>query len=110
MNAKSRAFNTGFGPQVGEHLKRFDEFRSAVWVAAVINCIDSEKNVSRRNHFRPCKRISEKDGITGGNIGDRDALGDFCFRSLFRHITIIRERRTAEDAHVDLCDLMLFYS
>ena len=58
VNLKASAFDAGFGRKIGEGLKRFDEFRTAIGVATVINCIYSEKNVTGRNYLRPGKRIT----------------------------------------------------
>ena len=108
MNLKASAFDTRFGSKVSQRFKRFDEFRPAVRIAAVIDRVYTNKNVSGRNYFRPAERKSEKDGVPRGDIGDRNSIRDFCLRSIFRHTDIIRERRAAEHAHVDFCETMLF--
>jgi hypothetical protein len=106
VDAKPCAFDTHFGSKVSQCLKRLDEFRPAVRIPAVIDRIHAEKNVSGRNDFRPGKRISEKKGIACRDLSDWNPTRDFCFRSLFWYIDIIRERGAAKDAHVDLCDTM----
>jgi len=86
--------------------ERFDELRSAIGVAAVINCIYTEKNVSGLNHFRPGKRVSQENRVARWDVRDWNAVRDFCFRSFPRYIDIVNKRRTAEDTQVDLCDAM----
>src|SRR4030095_9593149 len=53
VNLKPSAFDAGFGSNIGQGLERFDEFRTAIGVAAVINGVHTEKNVIGRDHFRP---------------------------------------------------------
>src|SRR4051812_20682305 len=45
VNSEPSAFDTGFGPDIGQVLEGFDKFRSAVGVAAVVDRVDTEKNV-----------------------------------------------------------------
>jgi len=53
VNFEAAAFDTGFCPEIGEGLERFDEFRPAIRVAALIDCVHAEKNVASLNYFRP---------------------------------------------------------
>ena len=110
VNLKASAFHAGFSSNIGDGLERFDEFRTAIRVAAVIDCIYTEKNVSGLNHFRPAKRVSQKNGVTRRNVSDWNAVCDFCFRALFRHIDVAGQRRSAKDTQVDLCDSMFPYA
>jgi hypothetical protein len=41
----TRALDAHAGCQVGDSLKRFDEFRSAIRVAALVDCIDTDEDV-----------------------------------------------------------------
>src|SRR5437870_7321636 len=107
MNSKASAFDTGLCPEIRQILKCFDELRPAIWVATVINRVYAQKNVTGLDHFRPGKRVREKDCVACGNVRDRNAVRDFCFRTLLRHIDIVGERGAAKDAEVDLCDAML---
>ena len=45
VDLEASAFDTGFGSKIGQILKRFDEFRPAIGVAAVIDRVYAEKNV-----------------------------------------------------------------
>ena len=74
VNLEASAFHTGFGSDIGEVLERLDKFRPAIWVAAVVDCVYADKNVIGRNHFRPGKRISEKDGVACGDVCDRNSV------------------------------------
>src|SRR5580704_866774 len=107
MNVIASAFYAGFCRKIGQSLERFDELRTAIGVAAVINCIYAEKNVICRDHFRPGKPISKKDGVACRDIRDRNAVHDFCFRSFLRYVYVVSKRRAAKDTQVDLCDSML---
>src|SRR5260370_31719439 len=86
VNFEGSPFDACLGPKISQGLKRFDECRTAVRVATVIDCIDAEKNVSGRDHFRPGERISEKDSVARWHVGDRNSMRDFCFRTLLRYI------------------------
>src|SRR5207302_6342138 len=108
VNLKASAFDSGFCSEVGHILERFDEFRPAIWVATVIDCVYAEKNVTGGNHFRPCECVREEDSVARGDVGDWNATPDFYVRTLLWHIEIVGERRAAEDAQVDLCNTMLF--
>ena len=78
VNLEASACDTGFGSDIGHVLERFYEFRSAIWVAAVVDCVYADKNVIGRNYFRPGKRICEKDGVARGNVCDWNSVRDFC--------------------------------
>ena len=84
VNLEASAFDTGFGSDIGQVLERFDKFRPAIWVAAVVDCVYAEKNVTGWNDFCPRKRIREEDGVACGDVCDRDAVGDFSFGTLLR--------------------------
>jgi len=68
VNLKASAFDSGFCSEVCEILKRFDEFWSAIGITTVINRVYAEKNVVGANHFRPGKRVREKDGVARGDV------------------------------------------
>src|SRR6266513_5811960 len=70
VNLKAPAFDPGFCPESGQGLKRFDEFRSAIGIAAVIDRVYAEKNVIGRNYFCPRNRVSQKDGVARRDVGD----------------------------------------
>ena len=108
VNLKPSAFDTGFGSEIGQVLERFDKFRSAIGIAAVVDGVYAKEDVVSWNHFGPRKRVRQEYCVSCGNVGDWNAVRDFCFRSLFRHFDGIRKRRAGEDAQVDLCGAMLF--
>ena len=110
VNLKPCAFRAGLCRKVGKGLKRLDEFRATIGVATIINCVYSEKNVTGWNYLRPGKRISQKDGVARGDVRDRNSMREFLFGSLFGHIDVIRQRRTAKDAQVDVGNAMFFYA
>src|SRR6266478_1694922 len=88
VNLKTSAFCTGFRSNIGQSLKRFDELRTAIGVAAVINCIYAEKNIDSGNHLRPGKRVSEKNCVAGRDIRDWNAVPDFLFRAVLRNVDV----------------------
>ncbi len=108
VNLEASVFDTGLRSDIGQVLERLDKFRTAIGVAAVVDCVYAYKNVIGRNHFRPGKRIREKDGVACRHVCDWNSVRDFCFRTLLRHGDIVRERGAAEDAQIDFCDAMLF--
>ena len=108
MNLKASAFHAGLCSEVGHILERFDKFRAAIGVAAVIDRVYAEKNVIRRNYFGPGECVREEDSVARGDVGDWNATPDFYVRTLLWHIEIVGERRAAKDAQVDLCNTMLF--
>jgi hypothetical protein len=89
-------------------LEFFDKFRPAVGIAAVVDGVHAEENVTDWNYFRPGKCVREEDRVARGYICCWNSVRDFCFRTLLRHRDLVRQRRTAEDAQVDFCDAMLF--
>jgi hypothetical protein len=86
MNLKPSALNPGFCSKVGQGFERFDEFRAAIGVAAIIDRIDAEKNVIGWDYFGPGKRISEENRVACGHVSDWNAAPDLFFRPLLRHI------------------------
>jgi hypothetical protein len=110
VNVEASAFNSSFCSKIGDGLKCFDEFKPAIWIPAVVDRVYAQENVTGWNDFRPRKRVREKDRVARGNICDWNSVPDFGFRTLLRHVNIVRERGAAEDAQVDFCDAMLFYA
>ena len=108
VNLEPSPLDTCFRSDIGQVLKRSDKFRTAIGVAAVVDGVDADKNVIGRKHFGPRERIREEDGVARGNVCDWNSLRDFCFRTLFRNGDIVRERRAAEDAQVDVCNAVFF--
>src|SRR5882724_774646 len=100
VNLEASAFDSGFGSDIGQVLERLDKFRSAIRVAAVVDCVYADKNVISPNHLRPGKRIREEDGVARWNIRDWNFIRDFFFRTLLRHADIVGERGAAENAQV----------
>ena len=103
---KVSAFDAGFGSEIGKALERFDEFWPTIAITAVIDGVHPEKNVISWDYFRPGKRVSEENGVACRDVCNRNPMRDFRFRTLLRHIDIIRQRRAAEDAQVDICNAM----
>src|ERR1051325_6879598 len=91
-NEKASPFDAGFGSSLGEVLERLDEFWPAIGVATVVDCIYADKNVVGGNHFRPGERVRKKDGVTRGNVCDRNSVCNFRFRTLLRHAHVVSER------------------
>ena len=51
VNLEVSAFKAGFGRKIGQLLKRFDEFRAAIGITAVVNRICADENVTGWNRF-----------------------------------------------------------
>ena len=107
VNLEASAFYTGFGSEIGQVLERFDKFRSAIWVAAVVDRVYADKNVIGRNHFRPRSAYARKMVLRAG-FTLLEFRARFRFRALLRHGDIVCERGAAEEAQVDFGDAMLF--
>jgi hypothetical protein len=107
VNSEAPALDTCFSSEVRQFLERFDEFRAAIGVAAVVDCVYADENIIGRNDFRPGECIREEDRVTRGDVGDRNALRDFCFRALLWNGDIVGQCRAGEYAQVDLRDAML---
>ena len=54
------AFNTGFSRQIRHPLERFDEFRPAVWVPAVVQCVHADEDVAGAEHLGQAKANDRK--------------------------------------------------
>src|SRR5205823_7650457 len=39
VNLETSAFDPGFGSDIGQILERLDKFLSAIWIAAVVDCV-----------------------------------------------------------------------
>ena len=108
VNVKVSAFDAGFCSKVGQSLERFDKFRAAIRVAAVINCIYADKNVAGVNHFGRGKRVSQKNGVARRDVCDWNSVPDFFLRALLRNVVVTSECRAAEDTQIDRCYAMFF--
>ena len=53
-------------------LKCFDVFGPAVRIPTVVNSICADENMCCLEDLSPSKSKGEKDGVPGGDIGDRD--------------------------------------
>ena len=51
---------SALGGQIGHRLEGGDVFRSAVGVAAVVECVDADEDVGASRSFRPDARASDK--------------------------------------------------
>ena len=56
VNLNARAFDAGFGSDVGQRFKERDELRPAIGITAVIDRVRADENVSGRNSSRSLKR------------------------------------------------------
>src|SRR5258708_847243 len=92
----------GLGGQIRHALKRIDEFRAAIRIAGVIDCINADEDVRTRKDFRPSQRERKKNGVSRGHIRDWDAIG----HTGFRNVDITGQRRSAEQSQVNGDDQM----
>ena len=68
----ARAFDAGFGGEVGDLLKGVDEGGAAIGVAGVVDGVDADEEVEGVAGFGEGEGEAEEDGVPGGDIGDRD--------------------------------------
>src|ERR1700739_4727928 len=108
MNLESRAFDSGFGADVGQCFKDSDEFRPAIGIPAIINGIRANENVTGANRFRPSHRVREKNCISCRNVSYGNAGTDLLVRTPLWKIAIIAQRGTAKDLVVNLGHYMFF--
>lgn len=66
--------------QVGHFLESFDVLRSAVWIAAVVQCIDPRKQIEGSQYLGPPQRVAEKEGVAGRDVGDGNLPADLIGR------------------------------
>ncbi len=106
------AFDTGFRGQIGHSFEGLDEVRPAVRIPAVIDGIDTDEDVRSSQDLRPGKGIGQKDGVSGGNIGDRDLLLLLhrIERTGFGDGQIACQCRSADDMQIDLDDEVAPYT
>src|SRR6266545_3644631 len=101
------AFHPGLGRKVGHLFEGTDVLRAAVRVAAVVKRVDPDKYVAGLERLRPSQRERQKDGVTGGHVGNRDPLAHLAGTATLRHRHVRGQRRPAEHPQVGLGDLVL---
>src|SRR5437870_5380805 len=99
MNLEAATFDSRFGGDVGERFKEHDELRPAIGIAAVIDRVDAEKNVSCAFHLGPGKRVGEKDGVPCRHVSDRDAMADLFLRTLISFFGSTESRPTGASGY-----------
>ena len=99
MDAETRAFDTGFGSQVGHVLEGGDVFGPAIRVAGVIHSVNPEKNITAIQGFGQRQRERQHDSVACRHIGARNARLTVRFGHLNRKIS---ERRATKLVHVDM--------
>src|SRR5438093_1483671 len=70
VNLEASAFHARLCSKIRQSLKRFNEFRTAIGVPAVVNRVYAEKNVISLNDFRPSKCVGQKDRVARGHVRD----------------------------------------
>ena len=108
MNRKTLpVLDAGFGRKIGHCLKRFNILGATVGIAAIVECIDSDKNIVATLHFSPRQREGKKNRISSGNIRYRYFVRHFIYASILRHFQSTRKRRSAKFPEVDFSNNML---
>ena len=95
------------GGEVGHVLVGGDVFGAAVGVAAVIQRVDVDENVARAEHLGPGQCEGEENRVARGYVGHWNVLRHFIGRTVLGHGDVAGERRSAEDAEIDIDDDML---
>ena len=90
------ALDSGPGRQIGHSLEGLDISWTAIRIAGVINCIDTDEYIICTQHLGIGQRQGKHDGIAGRHVGDRNAAG-----FALRNIDIVGQRRTADGPQVD---------
>ena len=89
MNGERIPFNTSFGGEVCHVLKGGDIFGTAIGITAVINGVDTDKDIADVERFGHCKRKRKKNRIASGDISDRNTIRHFALVSIFGHLDIV---------------------
>ena len=97
-NAKAAAFDASLRRKPGEVLECLDELRPAIRIARVVERVHANEDVVRAEHFRPCQRQRQHDGIARRHIRRRNRVRR---RAALRHLSVAEQRGTAERRQVD---------
>ena len=71
-------------------LELFDEFRPAIGITTVVQCIDADENITRVNCLSPSQGIAKKNHVPCRDVGDWDLARDVGIAAIFRNINGIR--------------------
>ena len=107
MNGHGRlATHAGGSGQIGHGLKRLDESGPAVWVAAVVQRVHTNKNVIGLQHLGQAQGVTQKNGVASGYIGHRNALANLLRTAMLGHRHVAGQRRATNGPHVQAQDAM----
>ena len=81
--------------------------RPAVGIAAVVERVHADEDVSSAEHLRPRQREREEDRVARRDVRDRHAVTQLAGEPILGNRSIARERRAAEHAEVDVGDDVL---
>ncbi len=91
-----------FRAQIGRAFEGFNELRSAVRVAAVVDRVDADEDVGRIENFSPGQGVREEDRVTRGHVSNRNASGGHLrFLPILRHGSITGKRGAPELPEID---------
>ena len=96
------ALHARFRRQIRQPLEGGDELRPAIGIAAVVDCIDADKDVETANHLGPRKGQREKHRIASGNIRNGNAVCHRVLRAIQRHGDVGGKSAAAEGPQVEI--------
>ena len=96
MNGESLPFDSGLGREIRQLLEGRDEFRTAIWITAVVESIYPYEDVARINYLGESECEREKDGIARRNVSDRNPCGHLIGRPIFRNGAVAGESRATK--------------
>src|SRR5262249_33786342 len=74
-------FGAGASRDFCQCFKSMDKLRPAIRIAAVIDRVCPDEDFLRREYFRPGKSIGKKNCVPRRDMGDRNLVSHFCFRT-----------------------------
>src|SRR5579875_2217155 len=96
----SLGFDAGFCGEVRQLLERGDEFRAAIRITRVIDCIYSYINVETAQYLGPGQRQGEKNCIASRNIGNGNIRAHRFERAVMRDGKVRCQGRAAEGTQI----------
>src|SRR5262249_56731777 len=102
VDAKAAAtFDAGLRGEIGEALEGFDELRTAVGIARVVEGVDADEDVLRPLHLRPPQGMREEEGVPRRHVGDGDACADRLLAPPLGNVDVRGEGGAADGAEVE---------
>ncbi len=109
LNAEGRCtFHSRLCCEVGHSFEGVDEFRPAIRIAGVVDCVHSDEDIGRIGNFGVSKCKGEKNRVAGRHISDRYTSSGRSVAVAFRHCNVRGQSGAAKQSEINRCDFMLF--